>query len=91
MRQLMTDKPDTGPRTFADEEVAKLWEAFKSGGVAHCPRDNAPLALAVDAAAKSYRLVCTRCGSASLWFETAPTGIHIRSADDQTSPGVPED
>jgi hypothetical protein len=87
----MTDKPDTGPRTFDDEELSKLWEAFRSGGVAHCPRDKAPLALAVDAAAKSYRLVCTQCGSASLWFETAPTGIHVRSSDDSGAPGASDD
>lgn len=75
-----------GPRTMTEEDVVKLWEEFKSGKVAACPRDDAPLALAVDGAAKSYRLVCTRCGNASLWFEIAATGIHIHSADEPSGP-----
>ena len=83
---------DAGPRTLSEEDVGRLWEAFKSGSVAKCPRDEAPLALAVDAAAKSYRLVCTKCGSASLWFETVPTGIQARSADDALAgPGVSDE
>ena len=76
-----TLKDAAGPRTLTDEQVARLWETFKSGGAAHCPRDGAPLALAVDAQSKSYRLVCTRCGNASGWFETSKTGIHVRGAE----------
>ena len=64
-----------GLRTLSDEEVAQLWQVFTAGDVAPCPRDGAPVALSVDGSTKSYRLVCTRCGTASLWFETAPAGI----------------
>ena len=80
-----------GPRAMSDAEVAKLWEQFKSGGVARCPRDEAPLALAVDGAAKSYRLVCTRCGNASLWFDIAASGIRVRSGDEAANPGMSDD
>jgi hypothetical protein len=76
---------------MSDDEVAKLWEQFKSGGVARCPRDEAPLALAVDGASKSYRLVCTRCGNASLWFEIGGSGIHVRSGDDGANQNVSDD
>ena len=84
------DLPTTpgGPRTLRDEDVAKLWEAFKSGSVAPCPRDQAPLALAVDGTSKSYRLVCTQCGNASAWFETIKTGIYVRGAEDTLAPGI---
>jgi len=78
-------------RAMSDADVAKLWDQFKSGGVARCPRDEAPLALAVDGASKSYRLVCTRCGNASLWFDIAPTGIHVRSGDESQNPGLSDD
>jgi hypothetical protein len=80
-----------GSRTIEDREVAKLWEQFKSGGVARCPRDEAPMALAVDGAAKSYRLVCTRCGNASVWFEIGGAGINLRSGDDAANQGASED
>jgi hypothetical protein len=80
-----------GPRAMADEEVAHLWEQFKGGGAAPCPRDEAPLALAVDGASKLYRLVCTRCGKASLWFEITPTGLHVRSADEPPGAGISDD
>ena len=77
-------------RTLSDDDAAKLWAEFKSGGVARCPRDQGALALAVDAASKSYRMVCTDCGNATLWFETHSTGIRIRNADDTLAPGPPE-
>jgi hypothetical protein len=76
---------------LSEEDVAKLWDVFKSGNVARCPRDEAPLALAVDGAAKSYRLVCTRCGNASLWFEIASGGIHVRNADEPPGPNLSDD
>jgi hypothetical protein len=72
------DDSDESPNTLPESAIFPLWERFKSGDGAPCPRDGAPLALAVDAAAKSYRLVCTRCGVASPWFEASPNGIVMR-------------
>jgi hypothetical protein len=77
-------------RTLSDDDAAVLWEQFKAGSIARCPLDQGALALAVDGASKSYRLVCTDCGNASLWFEAYPTGIHIRNTDDTLVPGPPE-
>jgi hypothetical protein len=48
------------------------------------------VALSVDGAAKSYRLVCTECGLASPWFGTTPTGIVFRTLAG-TIPGGPPD
>jgi hypothetical protein len=72
------DDSDESPNTLREAETAPLWERFRKGDGAPCPRDNAPLALAVDGAAKAYRLVCTRCGVASPWFEASPTGILLK-------------
>ena len=80
--------PGTMPHALSDADVTKLWDRFKSGLVVRCPRDDAPLALAVDGAAKSYRLVCTRCGNASLWFETNGGVIQVRNADEPIGPGA---
>ncbi|HEY8042569.1 MAG TPA: hypothetical protein VIF15_22360 [Polyangiaceae bacterium] len=60
------------------EELRGVWDRFRAGEVVPCPADGAPLALAVDAAAGAYRFVCTKCGVASSWFESGPSGIHIR-------------
>ena len=78
-------------RVLNNDEVALLWATYTSGGIPGCPRDQTPMALSVDGASKSYRLVCTRCGNASLWFEPASSGIRVRSADDTLLPGPPED
>jgi hypothetical protein len=80
-----------GPRALSEQEVARLWQEFRAGNVAYCPRDDAPLALAVDGSAKSYRLVCTRCGNASLWFEVGPGGVRVRNLDDAVEPGLSDD
>jgi hypothetical protein len=89
--QVASGGAPTGPRTLAEQEVTRLWEEFKDGGIARCPRDSAPLALAVDGAAKSYRLVCTRCGNASLWFEIGSAGIHFRNPDDLSGSNLSDD
>lgn len=60
-------------------EITQLWAKFRAGEVIRCPRDEAGMALAVDGAAKAYRLVCTKCGLASPWFGTTPTGLVFRS------------
>ncbi len=78
-------------RTLTDDEVTRLWADFQAGRVARCPREDGALALAVDASSKSYRLVCTRCGNASLWFESYPGGINVRGTDDTLTPGAPDE
>ena len=83
---------DTSPgvlsHALSDADVVRLWDSFKMGAVVKCPKDDAPLALAVDGAAKSYRLVCTRCGNASLWFETTGGAIQVRNAEELPGPGA---
>jgi hypothetical protein len=79
------EKPaDATPRKAAQlasiEELGSVWDGFRSGSVVHCGKDDAPLALAVDAAAGAYRFVCTQCGNASPWFESSPNGIRVRNA-----------
>ncbi len=65
-----------------------LWDRYRAGETAHCPRDGAGVALAVDAAAKTYRLVCTQCGLASSWFASGPSGLHFRTAAPTIGPGA---
>jgi hypothetical protein len=79
----MTDaeKPQSGasrPLSSTDD-VRFAWDEFRAGEVVRCARDGAHVALSVDATAGAYRLVCTRCGAASFWFEADPQGIRIRT------------
>ena len=67
-------------------EIAELWTKFRAGEVVPCPRDTAGMALAVDGAAKAYRLVCTQCGLSSPWFGTTPSGLVFRSPPTTMSP-----
>jgi hypothetical protein len=67
------------------EEVGPLWDSFRGGNVVACPCHAGALALSVDGN-NAYRLVCTRCGTASSWFEAAPAGIRLR-----TIPPGPDD
>jgi hypothetical protein len=67
-------------RMFGQEDVAALWKAYRAGGAVKCPRDAGSLALSVDGGSRAYRFVCTECGTSSSWFETAPSGIHVRTA-----------
>jgi hypothetical protein len=69
------------------EGLGAVWDGFRAGGVAHCPRDTSPLALAVDAAAASYRFVCVRCGVASPWFESGAAGLRLRTPPTTLAPG----
>ena len=79
----MTDaeKPLPGPARplSSSDEVRLAWDEFRAGAVVRCARDGAHVALAVDATAGAYRLVCVRCGAASFWFESDPQGIRIRT------------
>ncbi len=81
----MTDEGSSFPdvegnpaNTVSNDEVVRLWARFRGGDVVPCPRDDSAFALAVDGAAKSYRLVCTKCGLSSPWFGTTPTGLVLR-------------
>jgi hypothetical protein len=70
----------TAIRPISVEELGPLWDAFRKGKQVPCPRDAGPLALAVDATAHAYRMICVKCGAASPWFEATATGaIHVRS------------
>jgi len=67
-------------------EITQLWTKFRAGEVIRCPCDSHGMALAVDGAAKAYRLVCTKCGLASPWFGTTSTGLVFRSPPPTMSP-----
>ncbi len=67
-------------------DIAQLWTKFRAGDVVQCPKDTSGMALAVDGAAKAYRLVCTACGLASPWFGTTPSGLVFRSAPSTLGP-----
>lgn len=98
----MTDKGEGAPESpepdeaagaapfLTQAEVAKLWAKFRAGDVIRCPRDQMGMALAVDGAAKAYRIVCTQCGLASAWFGTTPSGLVFRAAPATMNPnGTP--
>lgn len=76
------EKPSDGarPPLSSADELSRAWETFRSGGVVRCPADGSPLALSVDAAVGTYRLVCTLCGLASPWFEAGPAGLRLRES-----------
>ncbi|HVJ90093.1 MAG TPA: hypothetical protein VM580_09845 [Labilithrix sp.] len=85
----MSEKGGAGPAEsphLAQAEVTQLWARYRAGEVIRCPRDTAGMALAVDGAAKAYRLVCTRCGLASPWFGTTPNGLVFRNTPTTASP-----
>ena len=65
--------------TISTDELVLLWGEFRQGTPAACPRDARPVAVAVDAVAHAYRMICVTCGAASPWFESRPTGMRIRS------------
>lgn len=87
--------PDASPAPLGTaDELKDVWDRFRGGDVVACPSDGAPMALSVDAAAGVYRLVCTRCGLASPWFESGPSGLRIRGSSQPNlpaRPGAPED
>jgi hypothetical protein len=67
------------PNALTLEELQPRWESFRACAPITCPRDGGPVAIAVDATAHAYRMVCVSCGAASAWFESRPTGIHVRT------------
>jgi len=66
------------PPLSAPGDLLSAWEAFRDG-VAPCPVDAGPLALAVDGTTNAYRFVCVRCGVASPWFEAGAGGLRVRA------------
>ena len=74
------EKPNDGSQALGSaDDLRIIWNHFRTGVVVSCPRDAAPLALAVDGAAGVYRFVCTACGAGSAWFESGPIGgLRIR-------------
>jgi hypothetical protein len=87
-------KPCDEPRApLTGDALRASWDRFRAGDVVACPTDCAPLALAVDSAAGTYRFVCTQCGVASAWFESGVEGIVVRgllSADMPTGEAADE-
>jgi hypothetical protein len=83
-----TERPPPGgpPAPLSDEQIRKAWDDFRSGAVVACPNDGAALALAVDASAGIYRFVCTRCGTATPWFECSGLGLRLRGASPSQAP-----
>lgn len=78
-----------GPVPFLTQAaIVKLWAQFRAGDVIRCPQDQMSMALAVDGAAKAYRIVCTHCGLASPWFATTPSGLVFRSAPPTVNPSA---
>ena len=69
---------EESPNVISAVAVGRLWDQFREGIQVICPRDSGPLALAVDGAAKAYRLVCTSCGMASPWLASSVAGITVR-------------
>lgn len=71
--------PYDGSPVSTRGDLSMTWDRFREGSPVHCGKDEAPLALEVDAAAGIYRFVCTRCGNASPWFESGQAGLRVRS------------
>ena len=78
------EAPPGGPPLESVEEVRVVWDLFRSGGIVPCPTDAAPMALSVDGSAAIYRLVCTRCGTSSPWFESGANGVVLRTGPGRT-------
>jgi hypothetical protein len=82
-------------KPISTEELLPRWDAFREGKQVVCPRDGGAMALAVDATAHAYRLICVDCGAASPWFESKPSGVNVRSGTSSmpapARPNVTED
>jgi hypothetical protein len=68
------------PAVGQPDELTAVWERFRTGDPVFCPIDHAPLSLAVDSAAGTYRFVCVQCGASSAWFESGPAGLRVRGS-----------
>jgi hypothetical protein len=77
--------PDGAPLASL-EELREVWDRFRTGSTVACPSDAAPMALSVDGSAGVYRFVCTRCGTASAWFESGTAGMVLRNGPGKAPP-----
>jgi hypothetical protein len=81
------ERPPGGSHApITEAQLGSAWDEFRAGAVVDCPNDGAPLALAVDASAGVYRFVCTRCGTATPWFESTSQGLRLRRASHPHAP-----
>jgi hypothetical protein len=71
--------PESAAPLSSVEELQEVWDAFRTGSPATCPTDGSSMALSVDGSVGVYRFVCTRCGTASVWFESGPNGMTLRT------------
>ena len=79
---------------ISPEELGPLWDVFRAGKPAICPRDGGAMAVGVDATAHAYRMICVQCGTASPWFESPATGVRVRTGTSSmpvARPGPTED
>lgn len=72
-------------------DVAKVWERFKSGDLVGCPKCDGSMALAVEGSSKSYRLVCTQCGTSTPWFEPSGADLILKFEADGSDLELPDD
>ena len=81
---------DGAPPLSSLDELLEVWDRFRTGGTATCPTDGFPMALSVDGTVDGtvgiYRLVCTRCGTASPWFEAGAGGMTLRAGPGKAPP-----
>jgi hypothetical protein len=68
-----------GPPLSTLEELRDVWDLFRTGRTVACPTDGSPMALSVDGSGGVYRFVCTRCGTASVWFESGAGDMTLRA------------
>jgi hypothetical protein len=73
------DSSETARGPISLDELGPLWDTFRAGKPVVCPREGGAVAVGVDATAHAYRLVCVRCGAATPWFESPPTGVRVRT------------
>jgi hypothetical protein len=76
-------------KPISTDELIALWDRFRSGGPAICPREGGAVAVAVDATAHAYRMICVRCGAASAWFESLHSGVRERTGTSSMPAGRP--
>ena len=70
---------DAAHKPISPEELGPLWDVFRTGKPVVCPRDGGAVAVAVDATSHAYRMICVKCGAATPWFESPPSGVRVRT------------
>ena len=64
-------------------DLSDWWMQFCKGDLLLCPKDDALVALSIDAHAKLYRFVCPHCGEATAWFGVAGMEPRAHAAQDR--------